>query len=227
MVRYLLNVPAAFLFVMPAIEAQTELETPDAAVSDQSWSKPRDLLSGEFQSCWKHFSCVDETPLASVWKRTVEENSKLVELVCSGDPRGYLYTNDEFGDFDLTFEWRFVSDANGNSGVLVFTQDDQRLWPTSMQVQLHQPEAGSIFPGGEAVSGSTVRKEDLANPVGRWNKCRIISRNRSIVVHVNGKKSGEVSDCKPARGRIALQSEGSVVHFRRILIRTPETTQDP
>ncbi|MCH2203625.1 MAG: DUF1080 domain-containing protein [Fuerstiella sp.] len=225
-VLYLLNVSAAFLFVSPTLQAQTDLAAPDAAAPDESWSEPRDLLKGEFKSCWKHFSCVDETPLTSVWKRKVDEEAKLVELVCTGDPRGYLYTNEEFDEFELTFEWRFVSDANGNSGILMFTQDDQRLWPTSIQVQLHQPEAGSIFPGGEAVTGSTVRKEDLANPVGEWNKCRIISRDRGIVVHVNGKKAGEVNDCKPARGRIAIQSEGSVVHFRRILIRTPETADD-
>ena len=98
-----------------------------------------------------------------------------------------------------------------------------------MQVQLHQPKAGSVFPSGDAMSDHTSEAEpDLARPVDNWNEGKIVSQGGRLSVEVNGKKAGEVSGAKPSTGSIALQSEGSVVHFRRIRLRkrlvvAPET----
>ncbi len=190
------------------------------------WSEPQDLLNGDLQSHWKHFSSVDKTPLLSVWQRVSNEDQSKTELICTRNPRGFLYTNRQFGEFDLNLEWRYVSDPNGNSGILIYTQADERLWPTSIQIQLHQPEAGSVFPSGDAVTDATVRKEGLARPVGEWNQCRIVSRSGRIVVNINGRKAAEITGCKPAKGCIAIQSEGSEVRFRRILIRTPSNSDE-
>ena len=89
-----------------------------------------------------------------------------------------------------------------------------------MQVQLHQPKAGSVFPSGDAMSDHTSEAEpDLARPVNVWNEGKIVSRGGRLSVEVNSKKAGEVSGAKPSSGSIALQSEGSVVHFRRIRLR--------
>ena len=141
-------------------------------------------------------------------------------MICSGEPKGFLYTTETCTEFELTLEWKFPKDADGNSGVLVYTQDEPRIWPTSMQVQLHQPKAGSVFPSGDAMSDQSSELErDLARPVGTWNEGKIISRGGRLSVEVNGKNAGEVSGAKPSSGSIALQSEGSVVHFRRIRLR--------
>ena len=216
----------AVLVTGSAIQAQSEPTASKADTPNESWSEPRDLLKEDLKVQWKHFSSVDQTLLSSVWKRVVGGDQTKTELVCTGEPRGYLYTSEQFNEFDLTFEWRYVSDLNGNSGVLVFTQNNRRLWPTSIQVQLHQPEAGSVFPSGEAVTDATVKKEGLAKPVGEWNKCQIVSRSGRILVHVNGEKAGEVTGCQPANGCIAIQSEGSEVHFRYIMIRTPVSVEE-
>ena len=55
------------------------------------------------------------------------------------------------------------------------------------------------------------------------NQCLIVSRSGTVVVHVNGQKAGEVSGCSPATGAIAIQSEGSEVHFRNITVRVPSS----
>ena len=89
-----------------------------------------------------------------------------------------------------------------------------------MQVQLHQPKAGSVFPSGDAMSDHSSEAESgLARPVDTWNEGKIVSQEGRLSVEVNGRKAGEVSGAKPFSGSIALQSEGSVVHFRRIRLR--------
>ena len=225
-VRPGLAVMTAIFVATSTTNAQIIPAAPAANVPDEFFGEPRDLLKEELSEHWTHFSSVDQTPLGNVWKRVPAGDQETTELVCSGDPRGYLYTNQQYTEFDMTFEWRYLSDPNGNSGVLVFTQNDRRLWPTSIQVQLHQPKAGSVFPSGKAVTENIVKQEGLAKPVGEWNKCQIVSRSGRVLVHINGQKSGEVTGCNPASGRIALQSEGSIVHFRRMMIRGRDASEE-
>ncbi|MEZ6059707.1 MAG: DUF1080 domain-containing protein [Planctomycetaceae bacterium] len=175
------------------------------------------LKQDTFLDVWKHYSSRPEVPLQEVW-RLVRGEDGTPELVCTGDPKGYLFTVEKFSDFRLSFEWKYPDDPHGNSGILVFTQDDRRLWPTSIQVQLHHPKAGSVFPSGDATSRNTSDAADLAVQADSWNRCVIDCQNGVVSVTVNEKKAGEVTDCRPSEGSIAIQSEGSVVHFRNITI---------
>jgi hypothetical protein len=145
-------------------------------------------------------------------------------LICSGHPRGFLWTAERFGDFELRGEWRYPKDADGNSGFLLFAQAEERLWPTSIQIQLHQPKAGSIFPSGDARTDNVVEVETSpARPIGQWNECRIVCRGGTITMEMNGRRVGEVRGAWPAAGHLALQSEGAEVHFRRLRIRRLES----
>ena len=207
-----------------AKKTQTERRPADA-VDEQSLPKKDefetvDLLTEDLTQHWKVFSSAPATPDLPVWKVIREGDDKELILICSGEPKGFLYTTETFSDFELTLEWKYPKDADGNSGVLVYTQDEPRIWPTSMQVQLHQPKAGSVFPSGDAMSDHSSEAEPgLARPVDTWNEGKIVSQGGRLSVEVNGRKAGEVSGAKPSSGSIALQSEGSVVHFRRIRLR--------
>lgn len=209
-------------------EAQQPKTTPATVntVNRADEAPLQDLLAGDWVSKWKHFSSQEGVALSAVWTVSVDESTKDRVLVCAGDPKGFLFTCEQFGDFELQLEWKYDSDPNGNSGVLIYTKDDMRLWPTSIQVQLHQPKAGSIFPSGDAETDHTIEVSGLSKEAGMWNTCRIVSRAGTLAVTVNEMKAGEVSGCKPGLGSIALQSEGSVVRFRRIRIRKL-TTQNP
>ena len=181
-----------------------------------------DLLTEDLTQHWRLFSSSPPMPDAPIWKviREGKGDEQEFVLVCSGEPKGFLFTTETCSEFELTLEWKYPKDEDGNSGVLVYTQDEPRIWPTSMQVQLHQPKAGSVFPSGDAMSDQTSEAEpNLARPVDTWNEGKIVSRGGRLSVEVNSKKAGEVSGAKPASGSIALQSEGSVVHFRRIRLR--------
>ena len=199
-----------------------EPASPDAANEESSSQQSQasdatDLLTGELDERWQVFSSDAVPEAVRDWKLVQDSPDAEVVLVCSGAPKGFLFTKELVTDFELTLEWKYPTDESGNSGVLVYTQNEPRIWPTSIQVQLHQPKAGNIFPSGDATSDNT-REEDsgLARPVNTWNECRIVGRNGRLAVEINGKKAGEISGAKPCCGSIALQCEGSEVHFRRI-----------
>lgn len=219
-----------------ATNTQTERK-PAAPVDDKIITKQDefttvDLLTDDLTQHWKVFSSVPETKEMPTWKVIREGDDKELILICSGEPKGFLYTTEMFSEFELTLEWKYPKDPDGNSGVLVYTQDEPRIWPTSMQVQLHQPKAGSIFPSGDGMSDhSSEADPELARPVDTWNEVKIVSQGGRLRVEVNGRKAGEVSGAKPSTGSIAFQSEGSVVHFRRIRLRklqvvAPEETDN-
>ncbi|MEP3480530.1 MAG: DUF1080 domain-containing protein [Fuerstiella sp.] len=183
------------------------------------------LLEKGLAEAWNYFSSDDKTELADAWiLKTVDEQQ---QLICRGNPKGFLYTKTQYSNFRLTFEWKYITDPDSNSGVLIYTQKEPRLWPTAMQVQLHQPLAGCIFPGGDATSDSSTEPKGLARPIGEWNSCLIVSEGGKLSVEINGRKAGEVSGCMPSTGFIALQAEGSETHFRKLMLQVlppPEAT---
>ncbi len=179
------------------------------------------LIRADFPSgVWNFYSAENNASLAKTWQvRTSTEDSKPI-LVCTGDPFGYLRTQVNYADFELGLQWRYPADPNGNSGILLFTSEENRLWPDSLQIQLHQPTAGCTFPSGRAKSDNELRNvTSLSRPVGQWNDCLVTSLGGLVSVTVNGKKVGDVTGCDPNTGAVGLQSEGSEIHFREIWIR--------
>ncbi len=178
---------------------------------------PDGRLSGDL---WK-FICRDkESKLAGTW--SVQKSDGEAVLVCRGEPYGYLNTTKAFADFQLSLEWKFPVDENGNSGILLYTNghEKDKIWPTAIQVQLHQPACGAIFPSGDAKTDNEIRDvRDACKTVNQWNSCEITSIAGRISVEMNGKKVGVVTGCTPQKGGIALQSEGSEIHFRRIRVK--------
>lgn len=171
-----------------------------------------------FPTGWKYFSAENGSKLQDVWQ-TVKSADGDDVLICRGKPFGYIRTQKLHRDFEFRIEWMYPKDANGNSGVLIHTGKEDKIWPNSIQVQLHGPTAGSIFPSGETKTDNKLMVRDLSKPVGQWNTCVITSKAGTISVVINGKKSGEVSGCLPKSGSISLQSEGSEIHFRRVMLK--------
>ncbi|QDU39273.1 hypothetical protein Mal4_36120 [Maioricimonas rarisocia] len=168
---------------------------------------------------WDFYSGKRDSQLEGTWRVETGGNDPAPVLVCTGQPYGYIRTRAEFSNFQFGLQWRYPEDDNGNSGILIYTSGDNKIWPTAFQVQLHQPAAGSVFPSGAAKSDNELRNE-LGDPAKDWNECVVTSINGRISVVINGKKVGEVTGCDPRRGSIALQSEGSEIHFRQIWLRS-------
>lgn len=141
-------------------------------------------------------------------------------LICTGEPQGYLRTTATFSDFDFGLEWKYPSDENGNSGILLCTTGEDRIWPSAVQVQLHQPKTGSMYGSGGAVVEPEIETQNhFTRPLNHWNELVITSRNGRLTLTINGKRIGETQVQSSPIGSIGLQSEGSEIHFRRIWIR--------
>ncbi len=208
----------------PATEVEPK-PTPAAPAEEvQPTSSPpvkRMLLQENFPNGeWVFFGSKKESALKDTWKLVKGEKPEDLTLICTGEPYGYIRTRQVFGDYELGLQWRYPKDENGNSGLLLFTAGEDRLWPDSLQIQLHHSTAGSTFPGGAAKSDNELRNVPLlSRPPGQWNECVVTSEQGRVTVVINGKKVGEVTGCTPSSGTIALQSEGSEIHFRQIWIK--------
>ena len=226
--RWYLRLLCVLLLALPQAAAlgQTPPDTPTAPPTDAPQPVPADaepfkeLLTGELKQAWKAYPAESLEGAEADWSVLKESADAEPILICRGRMKGFLWTLDTWQDFELTGEWKYPQDNDGNSGILVHTQREDRIWPTAVQIQLHQPKAGSIFPGGDAVTDNMLEAASgLARPINSWNECRVVCLGGRITVEINRKRAGEVTGARPAGGHVALQSEGSEVHFRRLRIR--------
>lgn len=196
-------------------------ESDEAPEPRGEWER---LFDGESLDGWTCYSEDPSVPAASVW--TARDG----ELHCSGRPVGYLRTDRTFTDFELELEWRFDPELGaGNSGVLLRLIEEDKVWPRSIEAQLHSGNAGDIwnigeFPmqvAAERTSGRrTVRSQPSSEkPLGEWNQYAIRLIGGRLELRVNGVLQNAAGWCKRVPGHIALQSEGAAIQFRDIRLR--------
>jgi hypothetical protein len=151
-------------------------------------------------------------------------------IVCEGNPIGYLVTEESYESFELTLEWRFdPTKGAGNSGVLLRVQEPDKVWPKSLEAQLHSENAGDIWnidavpmrPEPSRTEGRRTKKEHPTNerPLGEWNRYRIVLDGGRLELFVNDLLQNVATDVEVKPGRIALQAEGAHIEFRSIRIR--------
>jgi hypothetical protein len=163
---------------------------------------------------------------------TPEETWKVEngEIVCAGKPNGFLRSKKSYRNYVFRAEWRFKKEGwvprpqdEGwpNAGFFIHAGEVVKGWPTSLEVQGHFGEAGSLFGvrGGKitgAKRGVIVKNRP---PFGDWDRYEITSTDGKVTVRLNGEIVNEGYDASPAEGNICLQSEGWEVHYRNVEIR--------
>ncbi len=194
------------------------------------------LFNGKDLSGWKE---VSKKPGA--WK--VENGI----LRCSGGVGGWLSTDKEFSDFELSLEFRLPQ--GGNSGVFLRHPGTGDGAYTGMEIQVLDDYAreyenlravqytGSIYDVQAAAPGVTKKedpekwKDRATRPAGQWQKMDISCIGRRVKVAVNGRvvvdanlddypdKVAKHPGIKRTAGFIGLQNHGSGVDYRNIRIR--------
>jgi len=200
----------------------------------RAWAQSKktiQLFNGKDLGGWTHYLWNSEqkaqdttTPMSAVW--SVQDGI----LICQGKPVGYIRTVEEFENYKLAVEWRWPEGTErGNNGVLVHTSTPNALgpWPRSIEVQLAKDNAGDFWVIGTELEVPDLEKrrqgrrhlnltDNSEKPVGQWNRMEIECRGDEIMVWVNGDLVNHATKCNVRRGAVCLQSEGALIHFRKV-----------
>lgn len=148
-------------------------------------------------------------------------------LVCESGPDeeyGYLSTEENYDDFELTLE--FLQEADGNSGVF-FRSTFEGTKVTGWQVEVAPPnhDTGGIYEsyGRGWLVQIPDEKEDILQ-MGEWNKMKIRVVGGRVTTWLNGEQMVDIEDEKIAEGKgaIALQIHdggGIKVKWRNIKVK--------
>lgn len=180
-------------------------------------------------------------------------------IVINGTPIGYMRTEKMYENFVMECEWRHMKDA-GNSGIFVWGDGIPAKgtgYTRGIEVQVldlgYEKNSGAwewftshgdIFPilGATMTTVEPVAKrgtrsfprEKRVKPSPEWNRYRITGNAGELRLEVNGREVTVGRDCLPRKGYLALESEGSPVHFRNLRIKelpssnpTPAQTAEP
>jgi hypothetical protein len=197
-----------------------------AATIAATAEEPVALFNGRDLAGWTYHLDKPNVPMEDVW--SVRDGV----LVCKGQPVGYLITKkNDFENYVLTLQWRWPG-KGGNNGVLVHVTKPGALgvWPQSLEVQLGSGDAGDFWVIGTTIDVENAEKrrqdrrhlnltDDSEKPLGEWNKTEITCRGAEVLVKVNGVLVNHATKCSQTRGAIALQSEGTPIEFREIMVR--------
>lgn len=194
------------------------------------------LFNGESLDGW---TTADGEPVTQGW--TVEDG-----LLVREERGGHIYSEGEFNDFQLDFEWKI--DERGNSGVkyrIAFYKKGVRGKPgwLGCEYQLldderHPNAKNPTTTAGALYSLYAPSKKKELKPLDQFNHSRIIVRGTQIEHWLNGKKivSADTSSddwknriagtkfepikgfAQNPKGRIMLQDHGSKVWFRNITV---------
>lgn len=202
--------------------------------SDETGFTP--LFNGKDLAGWARVNCAPETFFV-----------KDGLIVTTGVPTGVLRSDRQYENFILEIEWKHLKEK-GNSGLFVWSDPlpiAGSPFTRAIEVQildgLNTPDYtshGDLF----SIQGATCKpdrphpkgwmrclpSEQRSKPAGEWNHYRVTCNNGTIKLAVNGKEVSGVSECKPRKGYLCLESEGSECHFRNLRIKElPSTDPKP
>jgi hypothetical protein len=145
---------------------------------------------------------------------------QVVDGVLVFDGRGHsLCTAKDYGDFELLVDWKI--ETGGDSGLYLRGSPQVQIWDPAQR-----PEgSGGLF-NNKKVPSKPLKCAD--NPVGQWNKFRIIMTGEKVTVYLNDvlvvdnvvlENYWERDKPIYPVGQIELQSHNSPLYFSNIFIR--------
>lgn len=199
--------------------------------------KPKPLFNGKNLKGW-HLDVPMMDTVASATSPFIVKDGILVDM---GKPTGHLITDKIYENYRLEVEYRFPGKP-GNSGVLLHVSTPRiiyKVFPRSIESQLQHGRAGDFncmeeditVPDMEARRGPKEKwgvtpdkryqvkhLTDNEKPIGEWNNMQIECKADTIRVWLNDRLVNEGFHCTAQKGQIALQSEGTEVEFRKVVL---------
>ena len=193
--------------------------------NDSTAQKVEKLFNGKDLSNWDFVVDKNSVPADQVY--SIQDGN----IHIKGQPFGYMYTKEKYGDCKLHVEWRWVSEAT-NSGIFLLIEETKNPFPNGIECQLAAGKAGDFVllggsdllqfqqaPGTERPAFPVIQKanESSEKPVGEWNEANIFVKDGTITVFINGVYQNTGTN-KVKSGHIGLQSEGKDIQFRNVYI---------
>jgi hypothetical protein len=194
------------------------------------------LFNGKDLAGWVQVNCAPETFRAEGGR-----------IITTGKPMGVLRSVRMYENYVVEFDWMHLT-PRGNSGFFIhsgavpskgvpFTKGHE------IQVLDGDSEDGTWTGHGDVFSihGASFEpdrphpkgwmrclpSEKRAHPAGQWNHYRVMVNNGTVKLQVNGKEVSGGSKCRPRKGYICLESEGSECHFRNLRLKELPSTNPP
>jgi hypothetical protein len=175
------------------------------------------------------------------------------EIITTGKPTGYLRTVKQYENFIAEFDWMHVPPgpgAVGNSGFFVWADPIPALgtgYTRGIEVQVlvnltYKNKRGQIIATSQgdlfSIWGATcvadrphpdgwarcLPSENHCKGANQWNHYRVEANDGNLKLAVNGHFVSGLSMCKPRKGYLALESEGSECHFKNLKIKELPST---
>jgi len=159
-------------------------------------------------------------------------------LVCVPDKGGNLYTEQEYADFTLRFDFKLTAGANNGLGIRAPMEGDAAYVGMELQILDDTAEVYANLQPYQyhgSVYGVVACERGHQNPVGEWNTQEVTCHGRHITVVLNGHtivdadldeastpKTVDGSDhpgLKRTSGHIGFLGHGSRVEFRNIRLK--------
>ncbi|QDU25077.1 hypothetical protein ETAA8_01380 [Anatilimnocola aggregata] len=195
------------------------------------------LFDGESLKHWRGLG-MDEVP--DCW--VAQEGC--LKCVASGKKRNDLTTDQEFENFEFTFEWRFPN-SKGNSGVKYRVQETKgNGYAFGPEYQCLTDSKGNDKFSTASLYGLFAPEGKELAPAGEFNQSKIVVDGNHWEHWLNGRKVVEVEFGSEAmnaavekskfrgkgwaehpRGRLVLQNHNTGVDFRNLKIRELPATK--
>lgn len=164
-----------------APEPEASDVTATSATAPSSGSEWRTLFDGTSLSAWRGYKSADVPPGWRVADGTFMKESTTGDII----------TKDQFGDFELEFEWRIG--RGGNSGVFYrATEEYDRIYWSAPEYQLlddpNARDGRDRLTSAGAAYGLYPAPEGVVKPAGEWNITRIVARDAHVEHWLNGQK---------------------------------------
>jgi nicotinamidase-related amidase len=152
------------------------------------------------------------------------------ELVNDGHG-AYLATEKEYGDIELTLEYKTV--AKADSGIYLRNAPQVQIWDTNQVFDPNNPTRRPHLGSGGLFNNTpdTPGRDPLVladKPFGEWNAFRIVQVGERTSVWLNGKLVVDHARMEnyfnrkgplPAKGKILLQTHGGEIRWRNLTVR--------
>ncbi len=158
-------------------------------------------------------------------------------LVCPADGGGYLFTDEQYGDFRFRFEFRLAPGANNGIAIRSPLVDAKPAYE-GMEIQILDnagyPRPVNATQAHGSLYGVIAARRGALRPVGQWNTQEIHCRGGHIVVTVNDvpildANLDTIQDAEVRRkhpglrrttGHIGLLGHGTRVEFRNLRVKS-------